>query len=134
MPLQVLPKESAMRADASARQIIEYLQIEQEQLGLQDSVVFYNFPLFREEEKLLVAELVVASPKHGVALISTAPNGISTDTQRLDGAFNQIFARLIKYPRLRIGRAVSNLKCNTRTKGNVRKWERDTSTCSQKTE
>ena len=30
--------------------------------------------------------------------------------------------------------AVSNLKCNTRTKGNVRKWERDTSTCSQKTE
>ena len=31
-------------------------------------------------------------------------------------------------------RAVSNLKCNTLTKGNVRKWERDTSTCSQKTE
>ena len=30
--------------------------------------------------------------------------------------------------------AVSNLKCNTLTKGNVRKWERDTSTCSQKTE
>ena len=105
MPLQVLPKESAMRADASARQIIEYLQIEQDQLGLQNAVVFYNFPLFREEEKLLVAELVVASPKHGVALITTAPNGISTDTQRLDGAFNQIFARLIKYPRLRIGRA-----------------------------
>ena len=31
-------------------------------------------------------------------------------------------------------RAASNLKCNTLTKGNVRKWERDTSTCSQKTE
>ncbi len=30
--------------------------------------------------------------------------------------------------------AVSNLKCNTLTEGNVRKWERDTSTCSQKTE
>ena len=30
--------------------------------------------------------------------------------------------------------AVSNLKCNTLTEGNVRKWERDTNTCSQKTE
>ena len=31
-------------------------------------------------------------------------------------------------------RAISNLKCNTLTEGNVRKWERDTNTCSQKTE
>ena len=30
--------------------------------------------------------------------------------------------------------AISNLKCNTLTEGNVRKWERDTNTCSQKTE
>lgn len=33
-----------------------------------------------------------------------------------------------------IGAAISNLKCNTLTEGNVRKWERDTNTCSQKTE
>lgn len=105
MPLQILPKLSAIRADASARQVIEHLQANQVQMGLQDAVVFYNFPLFREEEKLLVAELVIASPQHGVALISTAPNGASADTDRLDGAFNQIFSRLIKYPRLRVGRA-----------------------------
>jgi hypothetical protein len=30
--------------------------------------------------------------------------------------------------------AVSNLKCNTLTEGNVHTWERDTNTCSQKTE
>ena len=29
-------------------------------------------------------------------------------------------------------RAVSNLKCNTLAQGNVRKWERGTSTCSQR--
>lgn len=110
MSLQILPKESALRADASARQVIEHLQAEQEHLGLEDAVVFYNFPLFREEEKLLVAELVICCPKHGVALISTAPNGISADIQRLDGAFNQIFARLIKYPRLRTGRAQLKFK------------------------
>lgn len=105
MPLQVLPKESALRADASAKQITDHLILEQGLLGLEDAVVFYNFPLFREEEKLLVAELVLASPLHGVALISTAPNGLPADIERLDGAFNQIFARLIKYPRLRTGRA-----------------------------
>lgn len=105
MPLQILPKVSAIRTDASARQIIEHLEEKQKELGLENAVIFYNFPLFREEEKLLVAEIVVASPKHGVALISTAPKGIGPDMQRLDGAFNQIFARLIKYPRLRTGRA-----------------------------
>lgn len=43
----------------------------------------------------------------------------------------RIFSELAK---LRETGAVSNLKCNTLTEGNVRKWERDTSTCSQKTE
>jgi len=77
MSLQILPKESALRADVSARQVIEHLQSAQVRLCLQNAVVFYNFPLFREEEKLLVAELVIASPIHGVMLISTALNGIA---------------------------------------------------------
>jgi superfamily I DNA and RNA helicase len=104
MTLQILPRESATKADSSAKQIIDYLSENQENLGLTSSLIFYNFPLFREEEQLLVAELVIASPNHGVILISTAPTGIRLAEERLDGAYNQIFARLVKYPRLRVGR------------------------------
>lgn len=105
MPLQILPKESAPRTDASARQLIEHLVAQQIPLHLDSAVIFYNFPLFREDERLLVAELVIASPYHGVLLISTTPHGFSQAQERLEGAFSQIFSRLVKYPRLRTGRA-----------------------------
>lgn len=105
MPLQILPKESAARADTSARLLIDHLNDYQDRLHLNSAVIFYNFPLFREDEQLLVAELVIACPFHGVILVSTAPYGIAQATPKLEGAFSQIFARLVKYPRLRSARA-----------------------------
>lgn len=105
MPLQVFPKVSAARSDASARIVIEHLSDRQIQLGLADALLFYNFPLFREDEKLLVADLVLISPLHGVLLISTPATNSAKARDQLDGAFNQIFSRLVRYPRLRTGRA-----------------------------
>jgi hypothetical protein len=87
MPLQILPKESLARADAAAKALLEHVVENQNALGLADAVVFYNFPLFREEERLLVAELVLISPLHGVLLVSTAPTGVKTSLSRLEGAY-----------------------------------------------
>ncbi|MDR2297830.1 MAG: ATP-binding domain-containing protein [Comamonas sp.] len=101
MALQILPKESAVKADPSVKMLIDFLVEKENDLNLSSAVVFHNFPLFREDERLLVAELVVVSPWHGVLLISTVKN----DSDRLEGAFSQIFSRLVKYPRLRAGRA-----------------------------
>lgn len=111
MALQILPKESAAKANPAAKPLLDHLQSEQVGLGLEDAVVFYNFPLFREEEQLLVAELVVISPLHGVVLVSTSdgdlaqPDEYAAAAARLEGAFSQIFSRLVKYPRLRASRA-----------------------------
>jgi superfamily I DNA and RNA helicase len=111
MPLQVLPNDSSAKADPAIRAILEHLESHQDTLELTDAVAFYNFPLFREEEQLLVAELVVMSPMHGVVLISTNDHtsfqgeDYAAATERLEGAFSQIFSRLVKYPKLRAGRA-----------------------------
>lgn len=102
--MQILPKESAARADLSAKLLFDHLVERQVELGLGSAVVFYNFPLFREDERLLVAEIVIACPFHGVLVISTTPSA----EERLEGAFSQIFSRLVKYPRLRSGRAKLN--------------------------
>ena len=109
MTLQILPKESAAKADPAVKAVLEHWQNNQDALGLATAVVFYNFPLFREEEQLLVAELVLMSPQHGVVLISTdghnnAGDSHSTAAARLEGAYSQILSRLVKYPRLRAGR------------------------------
>lgn len=104
MPLQILPKESLAKADTTAKILLEHLVEKQAELGLENAVIFYNFPLFREDDRLLVAELVLISPVHGVLLVSTAPSGIDSSLERLEGAYSQIFSRLVKYPRLRAGR------------------------------
>jgi superfamily I DNA and RNA helicase len=103
--LQIFPKPSAANADPTVRALLEHFEANQAALGLQDSVVFYNFPLFREDEHLLVAEVVLISPLHGVVLIAPGDSLDPDAETRLEGAFNQIFSRLVKYPRLRTGRA-----------------------------
>lgn len=109
--MQILPKDSAAKADPAVKAVLEHLQARQDELALEDAVVFYNFPLFREEEQLLVAELVLMSPQHGVILISTNSAAghhqeeYTVAAARLEGAFSQIFSRLVKYPRLRAGKA-----------------------------
>lgn len=105
MTLQILPNEAATKVDSSARILLEHLRTNQAQLELEGAVVFCNFPLFREDERLLVAQLVLASPLHGVTLISTESEQNLEASQRLEGAFSQVFSRLVKYPKLRAGRA-----------------------------
>jgi superfamily I DNA and RNA helicase len=111
MALQILPKLSAVRAHTNAREVLQCLEEFQADLGLEGALAFYNFPLFREDEHLLVAEIVLISPNHGVVLISTTnvPPEESVESKeirdQLEGAFSQIFSRLVKYQKLRKGRA-----------------------------
>lgn len=110
MSLQIYPKESAAKADLNAKVLLEHLQEHEVALGLDHAVLFYNFPLFREEENLLVADLVLASPFHGVMLLATLgsaqayASGLSAVGSKLDGTFSQVFSRLVKYARLRKSR------------------------------
>lgn len=111
MSIQIFPKESAAKANPNAKVLLDYFQDNQDALGLEHAVIFYNFPLFREDERLLVADLVLASPRHGVVLIATIgssnidENSDAEASDRLEGAFSQVFSRLVRYPRLRSGRA-----------------------------
>jgi hypothetical protein len=87
------------------------LDANQASLGLDNALAFYNFPLFREDEHLLIAQIVLISPLHGVVMISSA-NAVPTICEesidvlaQLEGAFSQVFSRLVKYQKVRMGRA-----------------------------
>ncbi|WP_349779724.1 ATP-binding domain-containing protein [Xanthomonas sp. WHRI 7065] len=105
MALQIFPKDSALRGNANLRRLIQHLKEKQVELRLSDSIIFHSFPLFREDDKLLVADVVVVSPSLGVLLISAPSQIDSTTTDKLEGTFSQVFSRLVRYPRLRLGRA-----------------------------
>lgn len=104
MPLQIFPKDSTVRGNNNLNRLIEHLKEGQDELGLSNSILFHSFPLFREDEKLLIADVAILSPKIGVTLISAPPLSTSLAVDQLEGAFSQIFSRLVRYPRLRMGR------------------------------
>lgn len=103
--MQIFPKESSVRNDPNVRVVMGFFIERQAVLGLDEALLFYNFPLFREDDRLLVADLVIISPRHGVLLISTPASNSEKAREQLEGAFNQVFSRLVRYPRLRVGRA-----------------------------
>jgi superfamily I DNA and RNA helicase len=103
--MQIYPNETAVRSDPNVRMLVEHIRTRQRELLLEDAVVFINFPLFREDEKLLVADLVLISPWHGVLLVGAVDSDTDSSRGKLEGAFNQVFSRLVRYPRLRAGRA-----------------------------
>lgn len=109
MTLQILPKLTSIIASTPTREILSHLEENQNELNLIEAIVFHNFPLFREEEQLLYADIVLVSRNHGALLISThSSNNSKTEITKiqesLEGSFNQVFSRLVKYPKLRKGR------------------------------
>ncbi|MDQ8020857.1 MAG: ATP-binding domain-containing protein [Moraxellaceae bacterium] len=102
MTLQIFPKESVARANQDVRALVGHLQSNQQEMALDRAILFCSFPLFREEEHLLLADLVVLSPYHGVSLFSFSSSPDAEE--KLEGAFNQILSRLVRYPKLRAGR------------------------------
>ena len=109
MALQILPKLTSIIANNPTREILSYLDENQTELNLNEAIAFHNFPLFREEEQLLYADIVLVSRNHGALLISThtsnnSKSEIANIQESLEGSFNQVFSRLVKYPKLRRGR------------------------------
>lgn len=114
MSITVYPKENAFRNDSAALFLLDHLRDKENDLVLNDAVVFCKFPLFKEEEDVLSVKFAVISRNHGVMLISTSEEVDKIEHEstirELDSTFSQVFSRLVKYPKLRI--AKTNLAFN----------------------
>jgi superfamily I DNA and RNA helicase len=106
MTISVYPKENAFRNDPAAAFLLDHLRDEENNLSINDAVIFCKFPLFKEESEILSVKFAIISQNHGVILISTSEESINikheATVRELDSTFSQVFSRLVKYPRLRI--------------------------------
>lgn len=98
--------------DPISKDLISYLQDNAAVLSLQDGRLYYNFPLYRDEEEggLLSTKVLVASPRHGVivwgASSATAnnPEFVRSESDAVDHVFSHVYSRLLKNKRLRKSR------------------------------
>jgi len=95
--------------DPASQTLVEFLQRKQHFLRIQDANLYYNFPLYRDEEEggLISTKVMLASKHRGVFIFGTseatdsASNLLQADCDTLDHVYSHVYARLLKNRKLR---------------------------------
>jgi superfamily I DNA and RNA helicase len=96
------------KTDPSSRILIDFLEEGQSELCLEKASVYYDFPLYKDNQEVIVSKVILISQNHGVIVFGTS-NVTKYDVEKslrnsdvdLDIIFGHIYSRLIKSKRLR---------------------------------
>lgn len=110
--MNINPEKRFFPNDSLAIELLDYLEANQETLRLEDSEIYYNYPLYRDlEGDLIRTHVLIISKNHGVIVIGissatavTAGKELIEADKNLGDAFNQIYSRLIKNKNLKKGK------------------------------
>lgn len=92
-------------SDLISSELIDYIHANENQLGLSNSQVYYDFPLYKDEEgKAISAKVLIVSARHGVIAIQTllttdrenVPDEIVKADKALGIVYSSLYSRLIR--------------------------------------
>src|SRR5690606_5172188 len=96
-----------------AQVLLSHLITNEKKLNLEDSVIYYGFPVFKDfNEQTIKTNFLLVSKKLGVVLLSTASKNLIEEEQKsLDDTYSQVQSLLLKSTILRTlnGRKSRNL-------------------------
>src|SRR4051812_647874 len=94
--------------DAAAQDLIDVLRSESSTLGLDEAVLYYGYPRYRDDDdELVAARLLLMSPTHGVIIFGTlSSTGRSTEeiqaaTEATESVLALVNAKLLSNKALR---------------------------------
>jgi superfamily I DNA and RNA helicase len=97
-----------LRSDPAASALIDLIEKNESSLGLADSNVYYKFPIYKDNEDIITAKLIIVAPERGVIVISTTitddpddDEAIQAADDELDTVYGQLHARFTKQKSLR---------------------------------
>lgn len=109
MELNYSPKQ--LEQDGAAEQLIRYLADHEEQLSLKGASIYYEFPLYKDENKIITTKVLVVSRRHGVVMFGTCnaeKHSADRELRKIDSDVDQIFTNI--YARLIRNRALRKTK------------------------
>lgn len=87
-------------SDPASSDLIDFLRAESSDIGLSDAQLYYDFPIYRDEDGgAVAANILIVSLRHGIIAIQTT--NITEREDNIDTAFAEIASSL--------GKAISNL-------------------------
>ena len=105
--MRIATGAASAASDPTARALYEYFAAREQELQLEGAQVFFNFPLYRDDDRVVSCRLLLASPRHGLIVVGTsnAATGqqIAAACRDLNDTFSHIYARLFKNSRLKKG-------------------------------
>jgi len=110
--VNINPEKRFFQKDTLALELIDFLEANESTLSLEESEIYYSYPLYRDfEGDLIRTHVLIVSKNHGVIVVgiskatetSSDKNLIEAD-RNLGDAFNQIYSRLIKNKNLKRGK------------------------------
>ena len=103
-------RSQSFYSDDASQSLVRYLETNEERLGLKDSILHYNFPLFKNvDEEVQYPSLTIISPVHGIHIFQCESKSrrqidhdsiIKTD-EGLSQIYSSILGKLIKIKNLR---------------------------------
>jgi superfamily I DNA and RNA helicase len=97
-----------LRGDPAASALIDLIEKNESYLDLEDSSVYYRFPIYKDNDNIITAKLILVAPQRGVLVISTTitddpddHEAIEAADEELDTVFGQLHARFTKQKSLR---------------------------------
>ncbi|ENI7065535.1 hypothetical protein ABZO91_003622 [Proteus mirabilis] len=87
-------------------EILHYLEVNKEILKIENSVLYYGFPVFKDyEDHSVKSKIALLSKNHGIILISTSSQAtIQEDDENLSQVYNFIEAAIKKSKLLRLNK------------------------------
>lgn len=97
-----------LATDPASSTLVSYLELNSHELGLENCLIYFEFPLYKEEDILIVSKVLVVSPYHGLLVFGTTnanQHDVGEQLKRadsdLDFVFAHLYSRLIKNKKLR---------------------------------
>ena len=81
--------------------LLGYMEEWQHEFELGDAQVFFEFPLYRDDERLVQCQFLIVSRSCGIVLVGTSSTQRDTGAlglaeNDLDAAYGQLISRLVK--------------------------------------
>jgi hypothetical protein len=97
-----------LRSDPAASAFVDLIEKNESYLDLADSSVYYKFPIYKDNDNIITAKLILVAPQRGVFVISTTitddpedHEAIQAADEELDTVYGQLHARFTKQKSLR---------------------------------
>lgn len=108
--MNIIPKSFDVETDLEIKYIIQTLSEQEQNLGIEDSLVFLEFPLYKDDnDSVVMTQALLVSPEHGIFIIYSSgltradQKSIKIEEAKLDKVAGHITSKLFKNDKLRSG-------------------------------